>query len=168
MSVVLVCSAATLLFLGGGALPFTDWPRGLVGSSVLGLVVGNLVTVGVFALKTFALVFVMFWIRATLPRMRIDRLMAFAWKFLVPLSIANVLISAAWLELVLRPGGGARLGPIGDRLLGWGVTGVMVVLAAWPLTALARREAVELAREGRMAELRRPGRRPAALPEAVR
>ena len=38
--------------------------------------------------------FVFIWLRATLPRFRIDQLMSFAWKYLIPLSIANVLIVA--------------------------------------------------------------------------
>ena len=46
----------------------------------------------------------MFWVRATLPRMRVDRLMNFAWKYLVPLSIVNILIAAVWFEMVIRPG----------------------------------------------------------------
>ena len=44
----------------------------------------------------------MFWVRATLPRMRVDRLMNFAWKYLVPLSIVNILVAAVWYELVIR------------------------------------------------------------------
>ena len=43
----------------------------------------------------------MFWIRATLPRMRVDRLMNFAWKYLVPMSIVNILVAAIWYECVL-------------------------------------------------------------------
>ena len=45
----------------------------------------------------------MFWVRATLPRMRVDRLMNFAWKYLVPLSIVNILIAGVWYEMVIRP-----------------------------------------------------------------
>jgi NADH-quinone oxidoreductase subunit H len=44
----------------------------------------------------------MFWIRATLPRMRVDRLMNFAWKYLVPMSIVNIVAAAVWYECYLR------------------------------------------------------------------
>ncbi|MBI3615249.1 MAG: NADH-quinone oxidoreductase subunit NuoH [Candidatus Omnitrophica bacterium] len=53
------------------------------------------------ALKTFLLVFVMIWIRGTWPRFRIDQLMGLAWKVLLPLSLANLAGTAAW---VLIPG----------------------------------------------------------------
>ena len=46
-----------------------------------------------FVLKIIAVFFVMIWIRATLPRIRIDQLMAFAWKFLFPLALINLLIT---------------------------------------------------------------------------
>ncbi len=49
-------------------------------------------------------IFVVFWVRVTLPRMRVDRLMNFAWKYLVPLSIANIFAAAVWYEMVMRPG----------------------------------------------------------------
>lgn len=44
-----------------------------------------------FLLKTGAVVFVFIWIRATYPRLRIDQIMAFSWKFLLPLSLINLL-----------------------------------------------------------------------------
>ncbi len=53
------------------------------------------------ALKTLLLVFVMIWIRGTWPRFRIDQLMSFAWKVLIPLALANLAGAACW---VLLPG----------------------------------------------------------------
>ena len=47
------------------------------------------------SLKTFLLVFVMIWIRGTFPRFRIDQLMGFAWKVLLPVSLANILGAAS-------------------------------------------------------------------------
>ncbi len=45
-------------------------------------------------LKTGVIFFIMMWVRGTLPRFRIDQLMAFNWKFLVPLSLINLLVVA--------------------------------------------------------------------------
>ncbi|OGQ18726.1 MAG: NADH dehydrogenase [Deltaproteobacteria bacterium RBG_16_71_12] len=50
----------------------------------------------VLFLKIFGLIFVMMWIRSTLPRMRVDQLMAFSWKFLLPLAIANIFATGLW------------------------------------------------------------------------
>ena len=49
--------------------------------------------------KLYAVYFLLIWFRGTLPRFRIDQLMAFAWKFLLPLSLVNVLVSA--LEVLI-------------------------------------------------------------------
>jgi NADH-quinone oxidoreductase subunit H len=46
------------------------------------------------AVKVVALLFLMIWVRATLPRFRYDRLMAFGWKILLPLAILNVALTA--------------------------------------------------------------------------
>ncbi len=53
--------------------------------------------------KIYFFFLVMVWIRGTLPRLRIDQLMDFAWKFLIPLSLANVLVTG--VEVVLAPQG---------------------------------------------------------------
>ena len=50
-----------------------------------------------FLAKVCILIGVMIWLRGTLPRLRVDQLMGFAWKFLLPLSILNILIAGfAW------------------------------------------------------------------------
>ena len=73
---------AATLFLGGWAVPgVTD--TGL--ANVLGPLV-------LFA-KLMAVAFLMFWVRFTYPRLREDQLQAIAWKFLIPLALANILIT---------------------------------------------------------------------------
>jgi NADH-quinone oxidoreductase subunit H len=104
LSVFGVSCLGTLLFLGGGSLPFTEFPATLVSaeSGWLPYALVNLILVSVFALKVGGFIFLMFWIRATLPRMRVDRLMNFAWKYLVPMSIINIMAAAVWYECYLR------------------------------------------------------------------
>jgi len=54
-----------------------------------------------FLIKVGAVFFVIVWIRATVPRVRIDQLMALAWKFLFPLALLNLLITA--VEILVFP-----------------------------------------------------------------
>jgi NADH-quinone oxidoreductase subunit H len=79
------CGLAVTLFLGGwlgpAFLPTWAW----------------------FMAKVGAMFFVLMWFRATLPRFRIDQLMAFAWLFLFPLSLLVILSSALWYFLPLVP-----------------------------------------------------------------
>ena len=49
--------------------------------------------------KIFAFLFLYIWVRGTLPRFRYDQLMAFGWKFLLPLAIANLVITALIVAL---------------------------------------------------------------------
>ncbi|MFP4641956.1 MAG: NADH-quinone oxidoreductase subunit NuoH [Dehalococcoidia bacterium] len=51
-----------------------------------------------FFIKTFAVFGVIIWVRATMPRIRIDQMMAFAWKYMIPLSIINIFLVA--LEVI--------------------------------------------------------------------
>ncbi len=138
LNVFAVSCLATALFLGGGNLiPFVDFPAGLISEdSTLSLVLADLILVGVFLLKVLTFIFVMFWVRATLPRIRVDRLMNFAWKYLVPLSIVNILIAGIWYELVIRPG----YLTFTNWIWGFAVTAVLVVLTVY-LVFLVNRKA---------------------------
>ncbi|MEW5946955.1 MAG: NADH-quinone oxidoreductase subunit NuoH [bacterium] len=78
---LLACIAATLFF-GGWLAPFGLEFAGRLGSLFW------------FLLKVWALMFVVIWIRATFPRFRVDQLMEFSWKFLIPLTLANVIVTA--------------------------------------------------------------------------
>jgi len=52
-----------------------------------------------FLLKVYALIFLMMWFRWTFPRVRFDQLITFAWKILIPLAFANLLITALVMKL---------------------------------------------------------------------
>jgi NADH-quinone oxidoreductase subunit H len=49
-----------------------------------------------FFAKLLALIFVFIWIRGTLPRLRMDQLMSFAWKFMLPMALINIISAAVW------------------------------------------------------------------------
>ena len=53
-------------------------------------------------LKTYGFVFTFVWMRGTLPRVRIDQLMDFAWKWLLPASLLNLFVTAAAIVIVGR------------------------------------------------------------------
>jgi len=136
LSVFAVSCLATALFLGGGTpLPFVGFPTSILSDTTLSYVVVDLILIPIFMAKVLFFIFLMFWIRATLPRMRVDRLMNFAWKYLVPLAIVNVLVAGIWYEIVIKPGSLT----LGHWLLGTVVTGAIVVLAVWLVLTLNRR-----------------------------
>lgn len=76
LDVLLVSALVTVLFLGGWlgpVLPPILW----------------------FIIKLFAVIFVFIWLRAVLPRYRFDQLMSLGWKWLLPLSLLNILVTGA-------------------------------------------------------------------------
>jgi NADH-quinone oxidoreductase subunit H len=83
-------SVATILFLGGWQVPNITWVTDQ--PIVLGIL-----QFGVFFLKAYFWVFVSMWVRATLPRVRVDQLMALCWKYMVPLAFICVIGTAAWM-----------------------------------------------------------------------
>ncbi len=86
-------AVVTTLFLGGWQIP------PVTSNPVLRAVL-EFVT---FFVKSYFWVLVAMWIRATLPRVRVDQLMSVCWKYLVPIAFANILGTALWV--VLWPGG---------------------------------------------------------------
>ena len=94
---VTISALATALFLGGW-LPFDfGWLPSQLSfvNHFLAWVPGVLW----FLAKVSLLLFIYIWIRATLPRIRYDRLMWFGWKVLLPLAVLNVIITALYVSL---------------------------------------------------------------------
>lgn len=114
-----VSGIATHLFLGGWhlGLPLqtifgqpadvSNWLAQVFGSaaqpSFIGFALGNVFNVLVFLIKGFTLVFVMVWIRWTLPRLRIDQVMMTCLKYLLPISCALLLGVSIWHRAVPTP-----------------------------------------------------------------
>jgi NADH-quinone oxidoreductase subunit H len=113
--------ALTLLF----ALPYYLAKRGSPAwkALLLGFVLFNVVAIGAafmfaftswdwvagmlwFFIKSFAFVFVFVWMRATFPRVRIDHLMGFAWKWLLPAALLNLFLTATAIIVVKTIQGG--------------------------------------------------------------
>lgn len=91
-NMIVVSSVATTLFLGGWLRPFPN----VEALAFLDLIPGWIW----FLLKTFVWLYIFLWVRATLPRYRYDQLMRLGWKVLIPLAIANVVVSAAFKVLL--------------------------------------------------------------------
>jgi NADH-quinone oxidoreductase subunit H len=85
IKMIAVSAIAATLFFGGYDGPFVDQAPWL----------GPLY----LFLKVLILLFGMIWVRATLPRIRYDRLMAFGWKIMLPIALANVFITAIGIQL---------------------------------------------------------------------
>jgi NADH-quinone oxidoreductase subunit H len=85
IAMFIMASLAAVCFLGGWtlpwyvtkALPFLTYVPGIVW----------------FLLKVYAFIFFYYWIRATVPRYRYDQLMAIGWKILIPVALANILVT---------------------------------------------------------------------------
>ena len=95
-----------MLFLGGwhtGFLPGADRiSSDLLGmAETAGMVLGNVLNVVVFILKGWVLVFVMMWVRWTLPRLRIDQVMMTCLKYLLPISCVLLLGVSLWQVAVV-------------------------------------------------------------------
>jgi len=108
-----VAAVMASLFLGGWtAWGLEEWVPGWL----------------IFVTKVYMVFFIYIWSRGTLPRLRIDQLMAFAWKFLLPLSLLNVLLVGGEV-LVWQEGGyeAEVVLPI-FAVVNWAVAGALVIV----------------------------------------
>ena len=91
IEVVGIASVGACVFLGGWQIPYVEYTGGLPMA---------LVGVGVFILKVIFLVWVQMTVRWSVPRFRYDQIMTLGWKYILPLSLANVLATGVVLYLV--------------------------------------------------------------------
>jgi NADH-quinone oxidoreductase subunit H len=131
----LLCAITVIVFFGGwqfpgisqlaalGYDPVTN-PQGNVLFNVLAGVLG----VTVFLAKTYGFFFLMVLLRGALPRLRVDQLMDFGWKYLIPLTVVNIISGALWLALT-QWGAAQGLGAV-EGLSEWARFGIAFVLTA--------------------------------------
>jgi NADH-quinone oxidoreductase subunit H len=82
-NMITASAVATILFLGG-------WHGPMFGPPLVRMVLPTVWFLG----KVFVFIFFYMLLRATLPRVRYDQLMAFGWKFLLPIALANVILTS--------------------------------------------------------------------------
>jgi NADH-quinone oxidoreductase subunit H len=134
INMITVSAVASTLFLGG-------W-------SLFGLERIPVVSILIFLVKVAIFLFLFIWLRATLPRIRYDRLMRLGWQILLPLAVLNVVISATIVAFDLP----------------WwinGIIGLLIVIGL--LFAIRRQSLVEATRFTEKAE-----KGPQVLPASVR
>ena len=93
-NMITVACVATLLFFGGATSPF-----GHLFPVFGGVVIQSLIGIGWFVAKVLFFLLLFIWVRATVPRFRYDQLMSFGWKYLLPVAMANIVITSFVLAL---------------------------------------------------------------------
>ncbi|GAB4206165.1 MAG: NADH-quinone oxidoreductase subunit NuoH [Roseiflexaceae bacterium] len=138
-----------IVFLGGWQGPGVAW---LVGMGGIWETVGGVLSLFYTLLKAWFLFFVMIWLRGAFPRLRVDQLMGFAWKFLLPLALVNILSAALWVVLngwgvdQGLPPQLAELSPLVRLLLAFAVT-LVINAAAFLAFAQINRPTADLPRQ---------------------
>ena len=94
-NMITVACVATLLFFGGPSSPLGH----LLPDNFGGPLLTAIFPILWFVAKVLAFLLLYIWVRATLPRFRYDQLMAFGWKFLLPVAILNILVTSLVLAL---------------------------------------------------------------------
>lgn len=131
MHLFVTAGIGATLFLGGWRGP------GAGEATILGTLLGFVY----FTIKTVFLIFVMMWVRGTLPRFRIDHLLDFGWKFLVPVGLLGLMAVAFVLKLPF-------LNSPGLQWMGMLVANIVVIVGSLAAVSLAARRSRSLALRG--------------------
>ncbi|MBX3085318.1 MAG: NADH-quinone oxidoreductase subunit NuoH [Anaerolineae bacterium] len=119
-----ICVLTAVLFLGGWRGPGAD----------LGGIAGALLGFSYLFIKTMIVYFVIMLIRNTVPRLRIDHMMSFNWKFLVPLSMVNLLVIAV-VGRIFAPDYGAAKMWFDAEVAAGGLRGLYASALGWGFAA---------------------------------
>lgn len=95
LNMFLASAVMSTLYFGGYNYPGMDWVNEMTGPTI-----GPLIGMGVLFLKIFVFIFFFMWVRWTVPRFRYDQLMDLGWKILIPLAIANIVITGIVITFV--------------------------------------------------------------------
>jgi NADH-quinone oxidoreductase subunit H len=106
-NMTIVSAITTSLFLGGWAGPGVGFLTA-AGMAFGWQLLGNILGVMYFIAKVYLLCVVFIWVRATLPRLRSDQLMQFAWLILMPATLGNIVLTGL-IYLVLSGLGWSNL-----------------------------------------------------------
>ena len=88
LNMFVASAVMSTLYFGGYNYPGMDWVL-----SIVGPLIAPLIAMAVLLVKIFAFIFFFMWVRWTVPRFRYDQLMNLGWKVLIPLAIANIVIT---------------------------------------------------------------------------
>ncbi len=146
---MLISSAiAVTVFLGGWSFPLLDRLR----PEHPGLF--TLLSILVFAVKVFVLIYIFMWFRWTFPRYRYDQLMDLGWKWMIPATLANILITGAIIMIGQETLGLTKVtgGEYGERLVVPGLAGkayfigmawLVLVPLTWIILAIINRRSYD-------------------------
>jgi NADH-quinone oxidoreductase subunit H len=145
LAAIALSGLGVTLFLGGWQAPGLEWLANLLpswlswvaGLLLLGDAIFELIPSYLwFLIKALSLIFVMIWLRGTLPRLRSDQLMGFAWKFMLPMSLVNILAAGIWFKMVQIDG------TFGQGVFAWFCCAMILFLAYFGLSTFCFRQVV--------------------------
>ena len=97
-NMVLVSCVAAAMFLGGWNAPYPGTILAHLGLESIAWVEN----IAWFTVKVYTFLFLFFWLRATLPRLRYDQLMKFGWKVMLPIALGNIVVTSIAVYLFPR------------------------------------------------------------------
>ncbi len=146
-NMTIVSAITAFLFLGGWSGPGVVYLVNLPGFGWH--LLGNLLALGYLILKIYGLCLVFIWVRTTLPRLRADQLMQYAWLILIPATLGNILLTGALYLIISSFGLGSS-----TNLVFLIVTGVINWILLFGYIQILRRATVATTRHARAPAIR--------------